>query len=111
TIVSTNGVFSWPTTDSDANSTKTITVRVTDNGSPPRDDSKTFSIIVLSRPMIQSVSVSGGMITLTWSAISGTTYRVQVKDDLNDANWTDLSDVPATGATAMATDLATAAQR
>jgi hypothetical protein len=45
--INTNtGAISWPTTETDGPSTNTITVRVTDNGSPPMSDTKSFQVIV-----------------------------------------------------------------
>jgi hypothetical protein len=49
--------------------------------------------------------MSANSATLTWNAISGTTYRVQFKTNLTDTAWGDLApDVTATGATASASD-------
>ena len=106
------GVFTWPTTDADAGTSNPITVRVTDNGLPPNSDAKSFTVTVLPRPGIQAVTGSSTNATLTWSAIPGTTYRVQFKTDLNDTNWTALlPDVTATGSTASLTDPPAATQR
>ena len=50
-------------------------------------------------PVIEAISVSNDVISLTWSTISGKTYRVQRNDDLGSANWSNLApDVPASGA-------------
>ncbi|MCX6930838.1 MAG: hypothetical protein NT154_47690, partial [Verrucomicrobia bacterium] len=106
------GVFQWPTTDADAGSTNPVTVRVTDNGAPPMSDAKSFTITVLARPDIQSVTCSSTNTILAWSAISGAKYRVQFKDDLGDTNWTDLApDVTAAGPVASITDIPNVAQR
>ncbi|MGZ5543500.1 MAG: putative Ig domain-containing protein, partial [Limisphaerales bacterium] len=43
------GVFSWTPPDSDSNTVKSVTVRVTDNGQPPKSASSTFSVTVLPR--------------------------------------------------------------
>lgn len=85
---------------------------MTDNGAPPKSDAKSFTITVLARPSIQSVTFSSTNATLTWSAISGAKYRVQFKNDLNNTNWTDLvPDVTATGPVASITDTPGVAQR
>jgi hypothetical protein len=107
-----SGMFSWLTTDGDAGTTNEITMRVTDNGTPPFDAAQSFTIAVLARPMVQSMEIFGGDFVLTWSAIPGTTYRVQFKGSLDDANWTDLvPDVTATGPTANFNDPLGEAQR
>ena len=47
----------------------------------------------------------GNTVTLAWSALAGTTYRVQFKTNATDTAWEDLvPDVTATGATASAAD-------
>ena len=84
------GVFNWQSSDADIGSTNSITLRVTDNGVPPKSDAKPFSIAVLARPHIVDAAISGGDFTLTWTAIPGQKYRVQFKNDLNDLNWSDL---------------------
>lgn len=100
-IGSGNGVLNWQTTDADAGTTNDITVRVTDNGSPQLNDSKSFAIAVLNRPMIESTTISGSDFVLNWSAIAGAKYRVQFKENLDDADWTDLTpDVTAVGPSA-----------
>lgn len=97
-IGGSSGVFSWQTGDANAASTNNITVRVTDNGVPPLNDTETFSITVLARPAIQSTAIVGTDFVLDWSAIPGTKYRVQFKNNLDDPNWTDLvPDVTAGG--------------
>ena len=44
------GVFTWTTSDADTNSIHSITVKVTDNGSPPMSATATFSVTVLPPP-------------------------------------------------------------
>lgn len=108
----TNGVFVWTPDDSQLG-TNAITVLVTDNGSPPLSDAKTFTVIVFERPVLQASVTSSNEVTLTWSAIPDRVYRVQFKDDLADATWQDLTpDVTATEFTASKVDaLDVAAQR
>jgi len=104
-VVSTDGVFAWPTSDANANTTNQFTVRVSDNGVPVRDSAQSFSITVESRPLITSIVASNNLVALTWSAISGETYRVQRTPDLAPANWTDVpGDVVAAGSTASRTN-------
>jgi hypothetical protein len=103
-IGAASGVFTWATTASDANTTNAITVRVTDDGTPALDDSKSFSVTVVSASTA-GISVSGNVVTINWTAIAGQTYRVQYKDNLDDVSWTDLApDVTASGSTASTTD-------
>ena len=99
-INSSSGVVTWATSDGLANTTNQFTIRVTDNGSPALTDSKTFSVTVRPRPTTQATTTTNGVVTLTWTAINGTSYKVQYKNDLNDADWTDLTTVTATSASA-----------
>lgn len=107
-----NGVFTWQTTDADAATTNNITARVADNGNPILSDAESFLITVLARPTIQSTAIVGPDFVLAWSAIPGTQYRVQFKNNLDDPIWTDLvPDVTATGSPASFSDPLGTAQR
>jgi peptidoglycan hydrolase-like amidase len=106
------GIFQWPTTDTDAGTTNPITVRVSDNANPPMTDAKIFTVTVFARPTIRSVTFSNSTAMLSWEAIPGTTYRVQFKNDLDDAEWTNLPpDVTASTSVASLTDSPGVAQR
>ena len=103
-IGATSGVLLWTPPDSAVGPTL-ITARVTDNGSPSLSDTQAFTVNVLSRPTLTILSTSNHTPTLTWSSISGLTYQVQFKTNLNDAALPrSLPNVTATGATASATD-------
>jgi hypothetical protein len=103
-VGATSGVFTWTTTPSDANTTNAITVRVTDDGTPALDNAKAFTVTVVSAPTAD-ISVAGNVVTISWTAIAGQSYRVQYKDKVDDASWTDLApDVVAGGPTASTTD-------
>ena len=65
------------------------------------------ALVVISPPIqIASVQVINGVATITWNSVAGQTYRVQYKNGLVEANWTDLPpDVTATGLTTSKTDV------
>jgi hypothetical protein len=87
-------------------STNIITVRVTDDGVPSLSDTKPFTIIVVSPPIIAGIDASGEMVTISWNALPGLSYRVQFNSDQGDSTWTDLpGDVTAEGPTATKTDI------
>ena len=96
------GVFSWTPASTNADTTNTITVWVTDNGSPALSDVQCFAVAVtLPRPDIQSFIVSGAEALLTWQSVSSKVYRVQCKTNLADASWVDVAgDVTATSSVA-----------
>ena len=106
----TNGVFVWTPDSSFVNTTNTFTVTVTDDNpwaanTQHLSDAKSFTVLVVPPPAFSSGVVSNGIMTLTWSSISGQTYRVQYSTNLADTNWQDLTpDVMATGDTASQTD-------
>ena len=88
---SSTGVFTWRPALEQVNSTNRVTVVVTDDGSPALSDSQSFTIAVRPRPLITSVSLAGDNVTLTWTAIPGTSYRVQHKSSLDQDSWSNLS--------------------
>ncbi len=99
------GIFSWTAPRVTNFQTNNVTVRVTDNGTPPLSDTKSFSIIVIPPPRISSVTMTNGSVGLGWEAYPGKTYRVVYKDDLNATNWTTLgANLPAGGNSLSATD-------
>ena len=85
-----------------------ITVKVTDNGTPPLSDTKRFTIriVVPATPIIQSVDLSADSVTITWRAIVGKNYQLQYKSDLAEASWNAVSgDVGASGDSAAKVDV------
>jgi hypothetical protein len=56
-------------------------------------------------PVIESITLSNGFVTVKWCCSSNGTYRLQYREDLANTNWTDvLPDVQAAGPTATATN-------
>src|SRR5438128_939280 len=53
---SSSGVLTWTPTEAQGPSTNQITVKVTDDGSPPMSDSKSFTIVIAAPPVIQSIA-------------------------------------------------------
>jgi hypothetical protein len=105
TIDPANGLLSWAAPAAYANTTNTITVRVTQTSAPGLSDAKSFAVIVAAPPVLQPFRIADGAAQLAWSAIPGQTYRLQYKPTLADTNWTDLlPDIIATAASASATD-------
>jgi hypothetical protein len=99
-IGAASGELSWASGDSDVGTTNTFTVQVADNGVPVLTDAKSFSVVVVSRPVITSIEVVTNSVQLTWTSIPGKQYRLQYKTNLTDAAWLDFP----TGATATGLD-------
>ena len=113
TINPLTGAFAWTPVPSQVLTTNIITVRATDNGTPPLSGAQSFTATVLNVPSLSVVSLAGHSLTLGWPSASGKIYRVQYKDDLNAAAWNTLgSDVPGTGSPLSVTvDVSGASQR
>ena len=74
-INSTNGVFTWTPDESQGGTSNAITVRVTDDGSPPLSDARTFAVIVKevnSPPVLGKISdrTVNELSLLTFTAIA-----------------------------------------
>jgi uncharacterized repeat protein (TIGR01451 family) len=87
TIGLTNGRFTWLTSDAMVNTTNWVGVRVTDDGSPPLSDAKSFLITVVSRPMIAGIAVNNGQVLVAWNSLTGQVYRLEYTTNLTDGNW------------------------
>ena len=65
-------------------------VRVTDDGTLSLSDTQSFTITVVSRPVLDPPLLTPTNALLRWTAVSGLTYRVQHKASLSLTNWNDL---------------------
>jgi len=89
------------------------------NGSPaplyfmPTPTPRGSNVIPAANPPVLSVTLgANNLVTLVWSAQAGSSYRVQYKDDLDAAEWTNLgAPVSATGSTAQMADQNNGSQR
>ena len=89
-INSANGNFTWVPTLAQAPSVNTITVRATDNGVPALSSTRSFTVTVRTPPRATITIDGSGHVTLGFATESGKTYRVDYKDNLNNANWLSL---------------------
>ena len=90
TLDANNGVFAWRPSEALANTTNTFTLRVTDDGLPALSATQTFLVTVWPALRIQSIWLTGEVVSLTWNAIPGSNYVVQWNPDLPAADWTNL---------------------
>jgi large repetitive protein len=80
----------WAVSDQHLSTTNSFTLRVFEPGNPP---------------VIVSLDVGNDTALITWSTITGRTYRLQYKDSPSASNWSDLPpDIAATGARTTATN-------
>jgi len=111
-----SGVITWTPDLSQVPSTNLFTTVVTDSN-PAAVNATSLSAtnsfyVTVNLPdqtprtiLIQTITLSHNIATITWTSVSGNTYRLQYKTNWDDASWTDFSpDVPATGATTSAQD-------
>jgi hypothetical protein len=67
--------------------------------------SKVLTITTVPVPVITSIGLTNGIVTITWDSAAGGIYEVQYIDSLNGAVWNDLlPDVTATGLTTSQTN-------
>jgi len=85
-----SGAFTWTPSAAQAPSVNSITVRVTDSGSPPLSATRAFTVTVRTPPKATISNSGGGQVSLSFDAISGKTYQVEYKNNLDDAAWVPL---------------------
>ncbi len=88
-IDSVTGILTWQTLEEHANNSWPLGVRLSDDFNPSVSAFRGFSVTVLPRPAISSFSAAEGEIRFAWSAIPGTSYLVQYRDDLVAGGWQD----------------------
>ena len=83
----TNGIFTWRPLVSQADTTNLVSVQVTDNGTPNLTATNHFTVTVnpLVRPVLGSIAVSDGQISLVVNGTRGPDYTLLVSTDL--INW------------------------
>jgi hypothetical protein len=106
------GLFTWTPDNSYIGTSNSITIEVMDDGMPPLSDSNSFVVTVVAPPLIESITRSNNVVTLTWSAINGQNYSVQYCEDLTGGVWNPLlPDVTASGSTASQQDVISSSAR
>jgi hypothetical protein len=88
TLNTNSGAFSFRPLVTQADSTNTFTLRVSDNGSPPLSATRSFSVVVNPLPTsnISSMSFAGGQFSLQVNGQAGPDYTIETSTDLK--QWT-----------------------
>lgn len=83
-LATASGAFSFRPLVTQANSTNSFTLKVSDNGTPSMSATQSFSVIVnpLSAPGIGNVSVSGGQFNFSVTGQSGPDYAIETSTNL-----------------------------
>jgi len=84
TLNSNSGAFSFRPLVTQANSTNSFTLKVSDNGVPPLSATQSFSVFVnpLYAPGIGNISVAGGQFSFSVSGQSGPDYAIETSTNL-----------------------------
>jgi hypothetical protein len=87
TLNATNGVFTWRPRVSQANTTNWVTVCVADDGTPSLSATNSFTVTVnaLAQPVMGSITVSGGQVSLVVNGPAGPDYTLLTSTNL--AGW------------------------
>jgi hypothetical protein len=105
-----SGVFTWTPPVAPANSS--ITVKVTDNGTPSMSATQSFTVTVVPRPQVAGLQLSGGQLVFSWFAASGQNGQLEYSDDLASGIWNPLgSPFTGAGSTISVTNSVSASQR
>ena len=88
--ITNTGVFAWTAPQVLTPQTNSVTVRVTDNGTPPLSNSKSFTVVTVPPPRISSARMTNSVMSCAWSTYPGKTYRVLYKADIMAPSWTPL---------------------
>jgi glucuronoarabinoxylan endo-1,4-beta-xylanase len=83
----TNGIFTWRPLVSQADTTNLVSVQVTDSGTPNLTATNNFTVTVnpLVRPVLGSIAVSSGQISMVVNGTQGPDYTLLTSTDL--INW------------------------
>jgi glucuronoarabinoxylan endo-1,4-beta-xylanase len=87
TVNGTNAIFTWRPLISQAGTANPVSVQVTDNGAPNLSATNNFTVTVnpLVRPVLNSIAVSGGQISMVVNGTQGPDYILLTSTDL--INW------------------------
>ena len=96
-IGASSGILNWRPLITQANSTNSFSVVVTDNGSPNLSATQSFNVIVnpLALPGVASAQVTGGHVGFTINGQTGPDYAVQASSNLTSWNTIFITNSPA----------------
>ena len=83
-----SGLFAWRPTPTQAPGVYSITVRVTDDGTPPLSATASFTVRVARRPEVIAIVPAGEHgCAFTFATVPNRVYRVEFKDALEEPEW------------------------
>jgi hypothetical protein len=92
-----SGAFSFRPLVTQANSTNSFTLQVSDNGMPPLSATQSFSVVVnpLSAPGISSISFVSGQFSFNVNGQSGPDYAIETSTNLTEWSGVFITNSPA----------------
>ena len=86
TLNSSNGIFSWRPLVGQADTTNSISIQVSDNGTPALAATNNFAVKVnpLTLPAVNSITASGGQVALVVNGPAGPDYTLLTSTNLVD---------------------------
>lgn len=90
TVNGSSGQFTWRPTTAQANTTNTLQLRITDNGTPPLNDTRPFTVIVnpLAPVILTPLGYTNGQFALRVNGTAGPDYILSASTNLT--QWTDV---------------------
>ncbi|HUL50941.1 MAG TPA: hypothetical protein VLU94_00005 [Candidatus Nitrosotalea sp.] len=88
-----SGVFHWAPPPTGYSGFTNITVRVTDNGTPPLSDAQTIAVQIVAGPVMIGVQRSTNSANVMWRTAPGKQYQLQYKDTADAPTWNNLGPV------------------
>ena len=85
TLNSLTGHFIW--TPSKAPATNSITLTVSDNGTPSLSATQTFQVQVVLPPVLSTLSLGNSQLYFSWPSFPGLSYQLETCDDLSTLSW------------------------
>jgi hypothetical protein len=115
--IDTNGIITWTPVSGQGGTTNLFITIVTDSGIPPLSSTNLFEVVVnpapvIPPPIIQSIKLSDGVVTVVWSSVSNAIYQLQYCGTACGTNWCNIiPNVRATGLVATATNVVSSAMQ
>ena len=84
------GAFTWSPPITGLSSVTPVTIRVTDNGTPPLSAAQVVQIEVIAGPAMIAAQPSNSVVNVSWHSAPGKHYQIQYKNEIADSTWQQL---------------------
>ena len=93
TIDASSGLLFWTPDETAGPGLHHVSVSVTDNGAPPLSVTNSFNVTLVESPRLSSPTYEGDQVSVSFFTRMGRRYHLEHKANLNDANWTSVTNV------------------